>query len=174
MMWIGWEAGLKRRRAFFAESSPQLAPQFLWVSESQMTKLGFYVYLLYRDEEQTQPFYVGKGYGRRMWKHGRTNNGTGVLANLMDGGEGASGHIKSAEAIAKTAAFHRGRKHSPEAIAKMRGRKQPAEAIAKISAPAPGRVAFETRAATRRTRDGARGKTAAARPTRKKPHLKLV
>ena len=45
---------------------------------------------------------------------GRADLGTGCLRNLTDGGDGASGQIKPLEAIAKTVAFHTGRKRSEE------------------------------------------------------------
>jgi hypothetical protein len=50
---------------------------------------------------------------------GRRNIKTGILANMTDGGEGASGVVRSAEAIEGTASAHRGRKRSAETRAKI-------------------------------------------------------
>lgn len=62
------------------------------------------------------------------------------LTNATDGGEGVPGHVHSEEARAKM----RGRKRSPETIAKMvaalRGRKRSPEASAKQAAAMRGRV----------------------------------
>ena len=58
---------------------------------------------------------------------GRKNLGNGCLWNLTDGGEGASGFVRSEEAKAK----YKGRKLPPEVVAKIaqfhRGRKRPKE-----------------------------------------------
>ena|ERR1035437_6020487 len=52
-------------------------------------------------------------------KYGRRDLGRGPLVNLTDGGEGALGIIRLAGARAKISAANLGRKHSPEARAKM-------------------------------------------------------
>lgn len=80
--------------------------------------------------------------------HGRKNLGTGSLANLTDGGEGCSGHIKSAETRRKIGDAHRGKIMPPEACAKLAeyrgekasffGRKHTPETIARMSASATG------------------------------------
>ncbi|XKM40339.1 NUMOD3 domain-containing DNA-binding protein [Rhizobium ruizarguesonis] len=55
-------------------------------------------------------------------RYGRRNNGTGILANLTDGGEGASGHIMSEETRAKIGAVHAGKRLGPEHRAKLLAR----------------------------------------------------
>lgn len=49
---------------------------------------------------------------------GRENKGMGPLVNFTDGGEGASGIVRSAETRAKLSAAKKGKKNSPEAIEK--------------------------------------------------------
>ena len=54
--------------------------------------------------------------------HGRKDNGTGILRNLTDGGEGSSGYKHSPESIGKMSGKKHhmyGKKHSPEAKAKI-------------------------------------------------------
>jgi hypothetical protein len=51
---------------------------------------------------------------------GRKNNGTGILRNLTDGGEGHSGHIPTEETRKKIGDAHRGRKRPPEVCEKIR------------------------------------------------------
>lgn len=75
--------------------------------------------------------------------YGRINSGTGILRNLTDGGEGASGAKRSAETKEKLAAQKRGnkiwlgRRHSQETIEKLarinRGKKLSPETKAKLS-----------------------------------------
>jgi hypothetical protein len=108
---------------------------------------------------------------------GRADKGLGPLANLTDGGDGTSGHRRTREAIAKTAAARRGMKHTPEALSKMRaaslgkawlpasrakvsaalkGRPKSAEHVAKLKAANLGkRHSLETRA---KIGDGHRGR----------------
>ena len=52
-----------------------------------------------------------------LW--GRHDNGTGVLANLSDGGEGPAGYKMPREIVEKVAAALRGRKLSPGHVAKV-------------------------------------------------------
>ena len=47
-------------------------------------------------------------------KYGRKDNGTGILRNLTNGGEGSSGYIMPQEAIEKVRQANLGRKLSPE------------------------------------------------------------
>jgi hypothetical protein len=51
--------------------------------------------------------------------YGRIDLGTGCLANLTEGGEGASGNVQSEGTLAKLSAIRKGKKHSPETIAKI-------------------------------------------------------
>ena len=71
------------------------------------------------------------------------------LVNLTEGGEGAPGHLPTEETRARMRAAHRGRKHSPETIAKLRLAKsnQSVETRAKIGEANRRRaVSTETRA----------------------------
>lgn len=52
-------------------------------------------------------------------KHGRRDNGTGILANLTDGGEGLSGWIADGSWRAKVSAANMGKTHSDEARRKI-------------------------------------------------------
>jgi len=51
--------------------------------------------------------------------YGRIDNGTGILRNLSDGGDGPSGAIHSEETKRKIAEAGRGRKHSKESARKI-------------------------------------------------------
>lgn len=51
---------------------------------------------------------------------GRADLGLGPLVNFCDGGEGTSGHVKSAETRAKLSAAHKGKIVSPETVKKWR------------------------------------------------------
>ena len=79
---------------------------------------------------------------RLIQLHGRKDNGTGILRNLTDGGEGASGRIPSEEVRAKLSAANTGKKHTPEARANMSaaniGRKHTPDTRAKLSAANTG------------------------------------
>lgn len=80
--------------------------------------------------------------------YGRVDAGTGILRNLTDGGEGASGAKRSPETRAKLAAQKRGnqiwlgKKHSPETIMKLarinQGKKLSEAAKEKISRAVKG------------------------------------
>mgnify|MGYP002634187819 FL=1 len=67
---------------------------------------------------------------------GRKDQGTGCLRNFTDGGEGASGAVRSTETRTKLSAAFSGRPLSPETRAKMSAakRNQSPETRAKISA----------------------------------------
>lgn len=51
--------------------------------------------------------------------YGRRDIGTGILANHTDGGDGASGHVKTEETKAKISAAKTGKRRSPETVEKM-------------------------------------------------------
>lgn len=51
--------------------------------------------------------------------YGRIDNGTGILRNLSDGGDGPAGLIMSEERKRQISEWSQGRKHSPESIRKM-------------------------------------------------------
>ena len=51
--------------------------------------------------------------------YGRIDNGTGILRNLSDGGDGPAGGIPPEETKRKIAEAGRGRKHAPESIRKI-------------------------------------------------------
>lgn len=81
---------------------------------------------------------------------GRRDNGTGILANLTDGGEGASGFVPTEETRSKLSRAHAGNKnavghrHTEETLARLSashtGKKHSAETLAKMSAAQSGRV----------------------------------
>ncbi len=77
-----------------------------------------------------------------IYLHGRIDNGTGILRNLTDGGEGTSGTIVSSETREKLRISHVGVPWTPARAAY----KQSAETIAKRSRSLTGRpVSEETR-----------------------------
>lgn len=51
--------------------------------------------------------------------YGRIDNGTGILRNLSDGGDGPVGAILSEERKRQISEFMKGRRHTPEALRKM-------------------------------------------------------
>ena len=109
---------------------------------------NFYVYSYHRNDGT--PYYVGKGKGKRAWKHtkrdsvsppeskaliniveknlteigalaierrlirwyGRKDNGTGILRNLTDGGDGACGYKHTEEAKEKIKQANSGKKYA--------------------------------------------------------------
>jgi hypothetical protein len=90
--------------------------------------------------------------------YGRKNNGTGILRNLTDGGEGSSGYKHSPETInllvrmrssisedtrKKMSKAAKGKKLSEETKAKLRGRRHTDEARRKISQAGIGRSPSE-------------------------------
>lgn len=83
-----------------------------------------------------------KAYGKRV-------DGTGVLVNQSDGGDGSPGVKHSKETIAKRSATVRGRKHSAETKRKMsearKGKVLPAEYRANISKSKQGEKASKAR-----------------------------
>lgn len=83
-------------------------------------------------------------------KRGRICKGTGHLANITDGGEGASGAVRSKETCAKIGDAHRGKKATKETLEKLRkaslGRTHTPESRAKMSRATLGRsISEETR-----------------------------
>lgn len=53
-------------------------------------------------------------------EHGRIDLGTGILRNLTDGGDGASGRIVTAEQRKKSSIANRGQKRSPATVANIK------------------------------------------------------
>lgn len=80
---------------------------------------------------------------RLIKEYGRIDLGTGSLRNKSDGGEGPSGHIRTAEWTAKLVAARVGFKHTDKAKAQMSasrtGSKRSAETKSKMSAWQKGR-----------------------------------
>jgi hypothetical protein len=76
-------------------------------------------------------------------KYGRKDNGTGILRNLTDGGDGASGYIQTPEAKEKLRLAHIGKKKSPKHIEKLKqshlGKKLSPEHIEKMRLALTGR-----------------------------------
>lgn len=87
-------------------------------------------------------------------KHGRIDKGTGTLANMTDGGEGATGVVRSAETRAKLSASLKGNRN-------MVGRTLNQDSRAKIGATKIGNAYFlgktHTPEARAKIADGARG-----------------
>jgi hypothetical protein len=93
--------------------------------------------------------------------YGRTDIGTGRLANLTDGGEGPSGLKFSAESLVKLRNSHLGLKQTAESIRKRvnahKGRKNSEATIAKMKKAAIGRRNSEE--SCRKMSEAKRGKT---------------
>lgn len=83
------------------------------------------------------PDEYGSEMERRVIAHFRSKGYR--LTNLTDGGEGASGAVRSPETRARIGARLRGRKLSPEHIQKLKGKVFSAETRAKLSASQRGR-----------------------------------
>lgn len=82
-----------------------------------------------------------------IFYYGRIDIGTGILHNCTDGGEGASGAVRSEEHKAKMSLAQTGKKASAEARAKMslaqKGRKLSLEHRSKISKTTKGKIISE-------------------------------
>lgn len=93
-------------------------------------------------------------------KYGRINNGTGILSNLTDGGEGAYGWKHTDEAKQKISDAHTGRKISDEQKQRLSefhtGRKHTNEAKEKISKANKGKSLSEEH--KRKISEGNKGK----------------
>ena len=77
--------------------------------------------------------------------YGRKDNGTGILRNMSDGGEGCGGRIVSIETRAKIGAKHHGKIVTPKSRAKMSASQKArapctVETRAKLSAAGAGRI----------------------------------
>ncbi len=124
----------------------------------------FYVYVLYRDDDRTVPFYVGKGHGRRMQKHegaalrGDRSHKANIIRSILRDGRQVPKLYMDCDSEADAFALeidlialfgradigsNRGKELSPEHRAKLRaanrGRKISPKARAKISAARLGR-----------------------------------
>jgi len=82
---------------------------------------------------------------------GRLSLGTGPLVNLCDGGDGRAGSIRTEEQCRQFSVIRKGKKHTPEALARMRevklGVRRSEESKAKQSATITGRKRPEHSAA---------------------------
>jgi hypothetical protein len=106
--------------------------------------------ILYRDLDEQEAFRIEK---ELIASYGRLDLGTGCLTNHTDGGQGSSSLVKSPETLAKLSASLKGRKFSPERVAKMR-RRCPAHVAAKMSATKRSRPQSAKAIASRSARKG--------------------
>ena len=97
----------------------------LWKQELDFTEE---IYTNNLDEKQAFNF-----ERQLIKKYGRIDNGTGILANHTDGGEGMSGATVSKETRQKISKFHKGKKKSPEHCKKLQGKTRSPESCKKMS-----------------------------------------